>query len=38
MHMHTYIHASMHKYIQYMHAHVHTHTQVYRHADLLHIQ
>lgn len=25
MHMHTYIHASMHKYIQYMHAHVHTH-------------
>lgn len=26
MHMHTYIHASMHKYIQYMHAHVHTHT------------
>ena len=26
--MHTYIHASMHKYIQYMHAHVHTHTSV----------
>ena len=28
MHMHTYIHANMHKYIQYMHAHVHTHTSV----------